>query len=53
MFLNLIGFGAVLDPETRERMFIGATLVSAAGVVFLLLDVALDVLGYRRAPNPA
>ncbi len=25
----------------------------SVGVVFLLLDVALDVLGYRRAPNPA
>jgi signal peptidase II len=23
------------------------------GVVFLLLDVVIDVLGYRRAPNPA
>lgn len=23
------------------------------GVVFLLLDVVLDVLGYRRVPNPA
>lgn len=25
----------------------------SVGVVFLLLDVAFDVLGYRRAPNPA
>lgn len=25
----------------------------SVGVVFLLLDVLLDVLGYRRAPNPA
>ncbi len=25
----------------------------SVGVVFLLLDVVLDVLGYRRAPNPA
>ncbi len=25
----------------------------SVGAVFLLLDVALDVLGYRRAPNPA
>lgn len=24
----------------------------SVGVVFLLFDVALDVLGYRRAPNP-
>ena len=25
----------------------------SVGVVFMLLDVALDFLGYRRAPNPA
>lgn len=25
----------------------------SVGVVFLLFDVVLDVLGYRRAPNPA
>jgi signal peptidase II len=25
----------------------------SVGVVFLLLDVVIDVLGYRRAPNPA
>jgi hypothetical protein len=40
MWLNLIGFGDVLDRETRERMFIGATLVTAAGVVFLILGLA-------------
>ncbi len=26
---------------------------SSVGVVLMLLDVALDFLGYRRAPNPA
>ena len=40
MWLNLLGFGDVLDRETRERMFIGATLVTAAGVVFLILGLA-------------
>lgn len=40
MWLNLLGFGDVLDQETRERMFIGATLVTAAGVVFLILGLA-------------
>ncbi len=40
MWLNLIGFGDVLDRETRERMFIGATFVTAAGVVFLILGLA-------------
>ncbi|MGH9220692.1 MAG: hypothetical protein ACRD1W_15395, partial [Vicinamibacterales bacterium] len=40
MWLNLLGFGDVLDHETRERMFIGATLVTAAGVVFLILGLA-------------
>lgn len=40
MWLNLLGFGDVLDRETRERMFIGATFVTAAGVVFLILGLA-------------
>src|SRR5688572_14799745 len=40
MWLNLLGFGDVLDQETRERIFIGATLVTAAGVVFLILGLA-------------
>ena len=40
MWLNLLGFGDVLDRETRERMFIGAALVTAAGVVFLILGLA-------------
>ena len=40
MWLNLLGFGAVLDRETRDRMFVGATLVTAAGVVFLIVGLA-------------
>jgi predicted AlkP superfamily phosphohydrolase/phosphomutase len=40
MWLNLLGFGEFLDRETRDRMFVGATLVSAAGIVFLILGLA-------------
>jgi hypothetical protein len=40
MWLNLLGFGDVLDRETRDRMFVGATLVTAAGVAFLILGLA-------------
>jgi predicted AlkP superfamily phosphohydrolase/phosphomutase len=40
MWLNLLGFQDVLDPETRSRMFGGATLVTVSGVVFLLLGLA-------------
>src|SRR5687768_8424479 len=40
MWLNLLGFGDVLDRETRDRMFVGATLVTAAGGVFLILGLA-------------
>ena len=40
MWLNLLGFGDVLDRETRDRMFVGAALVTAAGAVFLLLGLA-------------
>jgi hypothetical protein len=40
MWLNLLGFGDVLDRETRDRMFLGATLVTAAGIVFLILGLA-------------
>ena len=40
MWLNLLGFGQVLDRETLDRMFIGATLVTAAGVAFLILGLA-------------
>lgn len=45
MWLNLRGFGAVLDPLTRERMFLGAALVTATSVVFLALG--LSHLGRR------
>lgn len=40
MWLNLLGFEEFLDRETRDRMFVGATLVTAAGVVFLILGLA-------------
>src|SRR6186997_651370 len=30
MWLNLRGFGDVLDPTTRDRMFVGTALVTAA-----------------------
>jgi hypothetical protein len=40
MWLNLLGFGEFLDRETRDRMFVGATLVSAAGIGFLILGLA-------------
>ena len=40
MWLNLLGFGDFLDRETRDRMFVGATLVSASGIVFLILGLA-------------
>ena len=40
MWLNLLGFGDFLDRETRDRMFVGATLLSAAGIVFLILGLA-------------
>lgn len=40
MWLNLLGFQDVLDPETRNRMFGGATLVTVSGLVFLLLGLA-------------
>lgn len=40
MWLNLLGFQDVLDPETRDRMFFGATMVTAAAVVFLILGLA-------------
>jgi predicted AlkP superfamily phosphohydrolase/phosphomutase len=40
MWLNLLGFGDFLDRETRDRMFVGATLVSAAAIVFLILGMA-------------
>ena len=40
MWLNLRGFGDVLDPITRDRMFNGAALVTAAAVIFLGLGLA-------------
>ena len=40
MWLNLRGFGDVLDPVTRDRMFVGAALLTAAAVMFLGLGVA-------------
>ena len=40
MWLNLLGFGDVLDRETRDRMFVGATSVTVAGGVFLILGLA-------------
>jgi len=40
MWLNLLGFGDVLDRETRDRMFVGATLVTVAGLGFLVLGLA-------------
>jgi predicted AlkP superfamily phosphohydrolase/phosphomutase len=40
MWLNLRGFGDVLDPVTRDRMFLGAMLVTASAVMFLILGLA-------------
>jgi hypothetical protein len=40
MWLNLRGFGDVLDPITRDRMFVGASLLTAFAVVFLALGLA-------------
>jgi predicted AlkP superfamily phosphohydrolase/phosphomutase len=40
MWLNLLGFGEFLDRETRDRMFVGATLVSASAIAFLVLGLA-------------
>jgi hypothetical protein len=40
MWLNLLGFGDVLDPITRDRMFAGAALVTASAVMFLGLGLA-------------
>ena len=40
MWLNLRGFGDVLDPITRDRMFLGAMLVTASALMFLVLGVA-------------
>ena len=40
MWLNLRGFGDVLDPVTRDRMFFGASLLTASAVIFLGLGLA-------------
>lgn len=40
MWMNLRGFGDVLDPITRDRMFTGAVLVTASAVIFLGLGLA-------------
>lgn len=40
MWLNLRGFGPVLDEATRDRMVIGASIISAAAVIFLLIGLA-------------
>ena len=40
MWLNLRGFGPVLEQATRDRMVIGASIISAAAVVFLLIGLA-------------
>ena len=40
MWLNLRGFGPVLDQATRDRMVVGASIISAAAVIFLLIGVA-------------
>jgi len=51
MWLNLRGFGGVLDPLTRNRLAVGAGIVSAAGMVFLF--IALSHLGRRGGPASA
>lgn len=40
MWLNLRGFGEMLDPVTRDRMFVGASLVTGAAAIFLGLGLA-------------
>ena len=40
MWLNLRSFGPVLDAETRNEMVVGATIVSATGLVFLAIGLA-------------
>ncbi len=40
MWLNLNGFGPVLDATTTARMSVGASLVSVAAFVFLLIGLA-------------
>lgn len=40
MWLNLRGFGDFLDPQTRDHMFLSASLVTASAVGFLGLGLA-------------
>ena len=40
MWLNLRGFGEVLDVETTRRMAAGAIVVTAAAAVFLMIGLA-------------
>lgn len=40
MWLNFRGFGPVLDEATAGRMVVGASIISAAAVVFLLIGLA-------------
>ena len=40
MWLNLSGFGSVLDVETARRMAAGAIVVTAAAAVFLMIGLA-------------
>src|SRR4029453_13799582 len=40
LWLNLNGFGPVLDATTTARMSVGASLVSVAALVFLLIGLA-------------
>jgi Type I phosphodiesterase / nucleotide pyrophosphatase len=40
MWLNLGGFGSVLDPRTASRMTAGALTLSTSAVVFLLIGLA-------------
>ena len=51
MWLNLRGFGDVLDPITRDRMFNGAALVTASAVIFL--GIAIAHLGRRGGRTSA
>ena len=51
MWLNLLGFGDVLDSVTRDRMFVGASCVTGAAVIFL--GLGLSHLGRRGGPISA
>jgi hypothetical protein len=51
MWLNLRGFEDVLDPVTRDRMFLGAALVTASAIVFL--GIGLAHLGRRGGRTSA